>query len=204
MLEASLMSAVRIVKSLLTLDLSRQIERVKIDNAVQSLRQIFFFSPELRCALESMSDGESVDIETAEYFAEQFRNVPFRIENALTFLRTERFEDAQHVLIDDIQMMEEINYGKINIRKEISRFFRDFVDHNRAGQRQKKYRDEAARLLGQIDRLNNVIRECEEKLLAARKGGAGTLPRPSTRHSPVNSTPSSKKSKKSKKSKAGR
>jgi hypothetical protein len=177
MLEAGLMSAVRIVKSLLTLDFSQQIERVKIDSAVQSLRQIFFFHSELRDVLEKISEGGSVELEVAEYFAEQFRSIPLEIENALTFLRSERFEDARRVLIDDMQVMRQIYDGKISTRREISRFFRSFIEDGGVEISQKKYRDEASRLLGQIDRLNSAIKECEERLLAARSAKAAKTPR---------------------------
>jgi hypothetical protein len=184
MLEVSLMSAVRLVRSILSLDFSQQIERVRIDNAVQSLRQIFFFPSELRYALEKISDGKRIDLETAKFFAQEFRIVPARIEDAFEFLRVERFEDGQRVLIADIQMMREIQIGKIDVRREISRFFQDYVLENRGGGVRAKIRDDAARILGQIDRLNSAIRECEAKLLSARNSRAGIIEPRAARRSP--------------------
>jgi hypothetical protein len=178
---------VRLVKNILTLDFSQQIERVRIDNAVQSLRQIFFFPSELRYAVEKISDGKPIDLETADFFAEEFSAIPPQIQDAFEFLRVERFEDSQRVLIDDVRMMREIQLGKIDVRSEINRFFRSYVRENGRERLKAKFRDEAARLLGQIDRLNNAIQECEAKLLAARNGGAimkashATRSRPTTK-----------------------
>jgi hypothetical protein len=54
-LEASLTAGVRLIKVMLTMDLTKQIDRVRIDTALQSLRQIFFFPSDLKAVLEDIS-----------------------------------------------------------------------------------------------------------------------------------------------------
>jgi hypothetical protein len=162
-LEASLMTGVRIIKAMLTLDLSSQIDRVRIDNALQSRRQIFFFPSELRKVLEELSEGRAVDPEVAAYFAEEVENIPLTIGDALRFLEIGRFEDRNALLIEDLETMESIRARKIDLRLEIHRFFRRYRTEGPS-----RSRVEASRILGQIELFNAAVKELEAKLRSVR------------------------------------
>jgi ribosomal protein L16 Arg81 hydroxylase len=179
--EGTLMAAVRLAKSLLTFDFSEQVERVRIDNAVQSLRQIFFLPSELLDAFEEISMGNAISPDLAEYFANEFGEITPRIANAFEFLETDRFEDSRRVLIEDMELLREIRNGKVNVRREVSDFFREYVRAQRHREISPDLRVHADRVLGQINRLNAAIKECEAKLLKARKGESANALR-SERH----------------------
>jgi hypothetical protein len=167
-LETYFMAATSVLKRIVTLDISAQIERVRIDNAVQSLRQIFFFSPELKHALEQIAQGEPINDEIAAFFAESFASVPREIAEALEYLRHERFEDGSRVLIEDMELMSQIGIGKINVRREIGNFFRSYSNSRNNRAERSNVRTEAARIVGQIERFNVAVKECEKKLLRLR------------------------------------
>lgn len=52
--EAFLATAVRALKVLEKIDISQRIDRVRVDGALQTLRQIFFYSSELKNSLEDI------------------------------------------------------------------------------------------------------------------------------------------------------
>src|SRR5947209_9566791 len=171
--EITLMNAVQGLRAFEGLNVSRRIDRVRLDNALQSLRQIFFYSSELTRTLEEISRGEPVDPEVVEYFAREFRAVPIEIDDALGYLQNEKFESRNTLRIEELNLMSDIRAGKLSTRRDVSQFFQDYGAANRTGERQ--FGTEAARVLGQIERLNSAIRGLEAKLLGAQQSGGAKL-----------------------------
>lgn len=168
--EATLVSAVRLLNIFEGFDITRRIDRVKIDTALQTLRQIFFYSSELTATLEDIEAGKLVESEIVEFFATEFNDAPPHIQEALSFITNDRFEDSNALRIEDLDLMQQIRWGKLDVRREVSQFFRRY---DREFERDKdRLRTEAARVLGQIGRLNSAIVKLEEKLMKARSGGS--------------------------------
>ena len=185
-LETILASAVRALKVFEKLDLTRRIDRVRVDSALQSLRQIFFYSSELIAALEDIEAGREVEDEVVRYFADVFRNVTPHIQEALEFIEIERFEGNNLLLIEEVDLMRQIRFEKIDTRREISRFFQSYQGERARGS--NRLATEAARVLGQIERFNVLIKKLEAKLLAAHQSGrtaSPRLPRPSRARKPA-------------------
>lgn len=168
--DVTVLSGVRVLKALLTLDLSRQIDRVRIDNALQTLRQIFFYSTDLIDVLEEIEAGNPADPEVVEHFASEFANLPYGMQHSLEFIENERFEDRNILRIDDLDILQQIRSGKLDARREVSRFFRSY--QRDAARRGRHFSRDATLVLGQIERLNTLIKNLEKKLLAARGSGA--------------------------------
>ena len=168
--ESALVSAVRVLNIFERFDVSRRIDRVRIDTALQTLRQIFFYSSELTAALEEIEAGRQIESEVVDYFAREFSDPPPHIQEALSFITNDRFEESNALRIEELNLMQQIRWGKLDVRREISQFFRRYGrEHERDGDR---LRTEAARVLGQIGRLNTAIVKLEKKLMAARSGSS--------------------------------
>lgn len=170
--EETLISAVRVLDVFGRIDMTRRIDRVRVDTALQTLRQIFFYSSELIAALKDIQNGKRVEPEVVEYFAEEFRHPPQHIQEALSFIEHERFEESNALLIDDLDLMRQIRYGKLDVRREISRFFGAYEE--KLERNEQRLGLEAARVLGQIERLNSAIQELELRLRNARLESADT------------------------------
>lgn len=168
--EATLASIVRTINVFEKLNLDRRIDRVKIDSALQTLRQIFFYSSELTRALEDIEAGRALDPEVVDFFANEYRSVPRHIQGSLDFIEIRRFEDRNALLIEDIELMNLVRIEKIDTRDEISRFFRNYQADFEMGSNRTS--TEASRILGQIERFNSSIKKLEAKLLAAHHGDA--------------------------------
>lgn len=169
---------VKLVKALLQVDLSRRIDRVRIDMALHTLREIFFYSTELIKVLEDIEEGKPVDREVAELYADAFEDVPPWMQESLEFLAHERFEDRNILRIGDMNILQLIRDGKIDTRREISRFFRSYLEGG--ARRRNELGAQATHVLGQIERLNANIEKLEAKLITAR-GMGGAAPRRPTR-----------------------
>jgi len=146
------------------------------------LRQIFFYSSELIAVLKDIQNGKTVEPEIVEYFATEFRHTPQHIQEALSFIEHERFEESNALMIDDLDLMRQIRYGKLDVRREISRFFSAYDENIERGDR--RLRLEAARVLGQIERLNSAIQELELRLRNARLEAAD-IPAPTPSRSRI-------------------
>src|SRR5438552_13953262 len=88
-----------------------------------------------------------------------------RSKKPLSFMASEKFEDSNALRIEELDLSQQIRYGKLDTRREISRFFRQYRE-GRGGS--NGIGVEASRVLGQIARLNKVIKNVEKKLLSAR------------------------------------
>lgn len=177
--EVILASAVRSLKLFEKLNIDRRIDRVRVDNALQTLRQIFFYSSELTTALEDIEASRPVEPEVIEYFINEFQTVPAHIQGALSFIENSRFEDRNVLLIEDIDIMNQIRYGKIDTRREISRFFESYRAELQRGS--NRIALDASRILGQIERFNALIKKLEKKLLKAHQGAKVAIAPDSTR-----------------------
>ncbi len=179
--EVTLMSAVRALNIFERFDVTRRIDRVKIDNALQTLRQIFFYPSQLIAVLEDIEAGRPVEPDVIEYFADDFGKVPPNVREALSFLVNERFEDSNALRIEDMELMTMIRDGKLNTRREVSQFFRNYqAEADRSSNRLPM---EATRVLGQIARFNTLIKKLEKKLLSAPRPRGSSTPRPRSRRS---------------------
>jgi hypothetical protein len=170
--EAVLASAARALRMLEKIDMTRRIDRVKTDNALQTLRQIFFYSSELKNVLEDIEAGRQIEPEVVEFYARNFRSPPIHIQEALSYIENERFEDRNTLLIEDIELMNQIKHGKLDTRREISRFFERYLAE--VGRGKNSLAIDASRILGQIERFNASVQKLESKLLAARNSDAAT------------------------------
>lgn len=162
MIEAGLMQAIRLFTKLMSvLDLTDRRDRVLIEQAIQSLRQIFFFPSDLRVCLNSISRGEAIDDDLLEELIEHYRDVHApHIQDALSFLRGERFQQSRRLFIEDLEMFEEIARGKTSLRRRVKDFLRGYA----SSPRENDWPTEASRILGQIELLNTEIKRCEKQL----------------------------------------
>lgn len=175
--EETLISAVRVLDVFGRVDVTRRIDRVRIDTALQTLRQTFFYSSELIAALKDIQNGKTIEPEVVEYFTTEFRQPPQHIQEALSFIEHERFEESNALLINDLDLMQQIRWGKLDVRREISRFFNAYDENLERSERHLRL--EAARVLGQIERLNSAIEELEQRLRKARSENSDRpAPRP--------------------------
>ncbi|WP_458423960.1 hypothetical protein [Methylorubrum extorquens] len=172
------MSAVKIVKALLSLDIEQHIDRVKIASALQSLRQIFFFPSELIFTLELASTGSQIEEDVLAYYAEEFSMVPSSIQQAFDFMDHSRFESAELLTTREMSMMTDIRYGKLNLRRDIHQFFAAYQAQQSQGSDLNKLSQEASRILGQIARFNASVQELESKFISVR--GRSIPQRPSS------------------------
>lgn len=169
--ERALMTAVKILSKVSPDQIARQVDRVKIDQALQSLRQIFFFPGELIHSLELISSGEAIEPEVARFFRDQFENVSSDVVDAIRYLQADLFEQSQSLSLKDIEIIESIRYGKLDLRRSVHRYFAFYLAALESGdsRRLEEATIEAARLLGQVERLNSSIKKLESALKRARK-----------------------------------
>lgn len=169
-IEKGLIAAIRLIGKISPAALSRQADRVRIEQAIQSLRHIFFFSSELLFSLEQVSEGKEIDPELARLYRDWFRHVDEEIFHALEYLRNDLFEQSSLLSVEDIDFMQQVRYGKINTRRAVFEFFDSYLRAHQAGSRNEiaRHSEGAARVLGQIQRFNQSIKKLERKLQRAR------------------------------------
>jgi hypothetical protein len=164
-LEYAATHVARLTRAFLRIDLSSRIARVQLEQAIQSLREIFFLPSEVRAALVDISQGKNISLDLARYFADYFREIDGGMEVTLNYLDPRRFSQNLHLRADDIRFLDDVRNGKVRIRSEISSFFDEyFLKGPKPRSRQK-----AAALVRRIDNLNKSISTAEKRLDSARK-----------------------------------
>ncbi|MGM4917648.1 hypothetical protein [Tardiphaga sp. 813_E8_N1_3] len=174
MLETGVLKGLQFFTKLVSvLDFNDRQDRVLIEQAIQSLRQIYFFPSDLLEFLRQISDGASVDDDLVSELVEIYDDVRApRIEDALSFLRNRRFERSQRLTIADMRSFEEIANGKISVRQSVRRFLHNYASRPSS----TDWALEASRILGQILRLNDAIEQSENQLRIAMRAHRNTVP----------------------------
>lgn len=123
-----------------------------------------------------MNEGIVIEQEVIDYYAQSFRSPPFHIKEALSYIETNLFVSSNMLSIDDIELMNQIRHGKLDARREISRFFERY--HLEVERGSNSLATDASRILGQIERFNISVKKLEAKLLAARNSDTPPPRRP--------------------------
>jgi hypothetical protein len=109
--------------------------------------------------LEVLANGGKPSPEDIEYIVPEFNDAEDRVYN---FTRRMTFEspDFEELGLRNRRILEQIAYGKINLRRDLQRELNEALTFGR-----EVSADKARELLARVNQLNEMIEELEQRFL---------------------------------------
>lgn len=155
----------RAIQVLGSLNPTSRIEKVKISQALQSLKEILFLNSEVIRFIKDIEQGRDVELNEAQILRDEFRELSHRMHDTLSYLDPRRFDDVERIMPRDAHLLDQIKYGKIDIRRKVSDLFEDYIEcklHH--GRNIDDVAATASSLLAQIGKLNKEIDGASRRL----------------------------------------
>ncbi|WP_333585996.1 hypothetical protein [Phenylobacterium sp.] len=127
------------------------------DEIVGALRKIYFTPDGVLSLLEKIANGEDVSVEEVERRLPQFNDRQWHVARALETLNFDKLSSRREVSLRRAEHLNQVRYGKVNIRADIQRLLNYPLTHNK-----RIKADKAAELLAKVRELNDQIGQLEE------------------------------------------
>jgi hypothetical protein len=145
-------------------------QKIGIDQALQSLKEILFLPSATRLTIELISKGQNVDVEAAKSLGEYFSQIDDAMADTLRYIDPHRLRANGKLRTDELMLLDEVRYRKISVRLSVSNMLSHYVDCTVRGASTAAVKREAATLLRAVDGLNKQIKKAEVQLARAKRG----------------------------------
>jgi hypothetical protein len=150
--------------------LNQRKNRIQIEQAIQSLKQIVFLPSEVRSTIQAISKGKVVNTADAKRLAEYFGQIDDAMAETLKYLEPRRFEENESFGTQDMFLLDQVRNGKLSARIAVSDLLLQYVNSVVEDKSLGHIKSQANQLLKSINSLNKDIAKTEKRLVVLKRG----------------------------------
>jgi hypothetical protein len=144
------------------------VEKTKIAQAIQSLKEILFLDSGVLNVLREIEEGAQLDVEILSHYRDYFQDISKEMQSILSYISPREFAGIERVSVSDIQSLDSIRHRKVNFRADISVFFDHCVNSENLRD-DEALKKKAGAVVARVEKLNGDIAKLAKKLDHARK-----------------------------------
>lgn len=155
------------IRFLASLNPKNLVEKTKISQAVQSLKQIIFLDSGVIDILRKIEQGSDVERDILIEYSEIFSSLSNEMAEILSYIDPYEFSGNDRISVTDMQSLASVKFRKINFRRDISVFFKDCSEAENLKE-DEQLQVKAAGIVMQVEKLNRDIDKLTKKLTVVK------------------------------------